>query len=49
MHIDESTLIFAGLTYSNSLNNVLTGYNSLSGANQKAFLNYAELNLGILF
>lgn len=49
MHIDESTRIFAGFTYSNSLNNVLTGYNSLSGANQKAFLNYAELNLGILF
>jgi len=28
---------------------VLTGYNSLSGANIRGFLNYAELNLGILF
>jgi hypothetical protein len=49
IHIDESTRIFAGISYSNSLNNVLKGYNSKSGANQKGFLNYAELNLGILF
>jgi hypothetical protein len=49
IHLDESTRLFAGLTYSNSLNNVLTGYNSLSGANIRGFLNYAELNLGILF
>jgi hypothetical protein len=49
IHLDESTRLFVGFGYSNSLNNVLKGYNSKSGLNQKAFLNYAELNLGILF
>jgi len=47
--LDQSTRLFVGLDYSNSLNNVLKGYNSESHLNQKGFLNYAELNLGILF
>jgi hypothetical protein len=47
--IDQSTRIFFGLGYSNSLNNVLTGYNTRSGLNQKGYLNYAELNLGVMF
>ncbi len=47
--IDQSTRIFFGLGYSNSLNNVLKGYNAKSGDNQKAYLNYAELNLGVMF
>jgi len=48
-HIDQSTRLFFGLSYSNSLNNVLTGYNSKTGLNQKAWLNYAELSIGVLF
>ena len=48
-HLDQSTRLFFGLGYSNSLNNVLKGYNSISGVNQKAYLNYAELNLGVMF
>jgi hypothetical protein len=48
-HIDESTRIFLGLGYSNSLNNVLTGVNYKSKLNEKSMLNYAELNIGVLF
>jgi hypothetical protein len=48
-HVDKSTQIFIGLTYSNSLNNVLTGANNKSGLNEKSMLNYAELNIGVLF
>jgi len=49
VHLDQSTRLFFGLGYSNSLNNVLKGYNTSSGLNQKAYLNYAELNLGVMF
>jgi len=48
-HLDESTRIFAGFNYSNSLNNVLKGNNSHSELNQKGLLNFAEFNLGVLF
>ena len=48
-HIDESSRIFAGLNYSNSLNNVLTGVNNISGLNEKSMLNFAEFTVGILF
>jgi len=48
-HIDQSTRLFFGISYCNSLNNVLTGYNSKTGLNQKAWLNFAELNIGVLF
>ncbi|MEI7499806.1 MAG: porin family protein [Bacteroidota bacterium] len=48
-HIDESTCVFIGFNYSNSLNNVLTGVNYKSKFNEKSMLNYAELNIGILF
>jgi len=48
-HLDGSTQIFIGLSYSNSLNNVLTGANNKSGLNEKSMLNYAELNIGVLF
>lgn len=49
IYLDESTRLVVGLGYSNSLNNVLKGYNALSGLNQKGYLNYAELNLGVMF
>ncbi|MCX6281382.1 MAG: porin family protein [Bacteroidetes bacterium] len=49
VYLDQSTRIFFGLGYSNSLNNVLKGYNEVSTLNQKAYLNYAELNLGVMF
>jgi hypothetical protein len=49
LHLDQSTKLFFGLGYSNSLNNVLKGANNLSRLNQKAYLNYAELNLGVMF
>lgn len=48
-HLDKSTMLFFGMTYSNSLNNILTGVNSLSKNNEKSMINYVELNLGILF
>lgn len=48
-HLDVNTRIFIGVNYSNSLNNILTGHNSASGLNEKAQLNFVELNLGVLF
>ena len=48
VYLDQSTRLFFGLGYSNSLNNILNGSDNL-GINQKAYLNYAELNLGIMF
>ncbi len=48
-HLDTSTRIFLGITYSNSLNNVLKGKNNITDSNVKAWLNYLELNIGILF
>jgi len=48
-HLDVNTRIFFGVNYSNSLNNILKGSNSVSGLNQKALLNFAEINLGVLF
>ena len=49
IYLDQSTRIFLGLGYSNSLNNVMKGYNAVSKLNQKAYLNYAELNIGVMF
>lgn len=48
-HLDKSTMLFFGMNYSNSLNNILTGVNSLSKSNEKSMFNYVELNLGVLF
>jgi len=49
IHIDESSRILLGFSYSNSLNNVLTGVNYKSNLLEKSQLNYAELNIGFLF
>jgi hypothetical protein len=48
-HVDASSRIFVGITYSNSLNNVLKGENNMTRSDVKAWLNYLELNLGFLF
>jgi hypothetical protein len=48
-HLDQSSRILLGITYSNSLNNVLTGDNYKSGQAIKSTLNFVELNLGFLF
>jgi hypothetical protein len=48
-HLDQSSRLFFGLNYSNSLNNVLNGVNDFSNVTEKAWLNSIELNLGILF
>ncbi len=48
-HLDEQSRIFFGLLYSNALNNILTGSNSSSNLIEKGILNYAEINIGILF
>jgi len=48
-YLDPNTRIFLGASYSNSLNNILTGANNRFGLNEKALLNFVELNLGILF
>ena len=48
-HLDTSTRLILGINYSNSLNNVLKGTNSLTHSNVKAWLNYLELNIGVMF
>ncbi|MEI7980801.1 MAG: porin family protein [Bacteroidota bacterium] len=49
-HLDLSSRIFFGVSYSNALNNVLNGgVNEKSRLNEKSTLNYLELNLGFLF
>jgi len=48
--IDESLSLLIGLSYSNSLNNVLQGKNTKDiTLENRSSLNYAELNIGILF
>jgi len=48
--IDESVSLVLGLNYSNSLNNVLQGENTLDhGLTNRSSLNYVELNIGVLF
>jgi hypothetical protein len=48
-HLDESSRILIGITYSNGLNNILKGVNYKSGMDIKSLLNYAELNIGFIF
>jgi hypothetical protein len=48
-HLDQSSRILVGLNYSNSLNNILTGYNYKTGEAIKSTLNFLELNIGFLF
>jgi len=49
-HIDESTTVVVGLSYSNSLNNLLTGNNlKYPDVSAQGLLNYLELNIGVLF
>jgi opacity protein-like surface antigen len=48
--IDESISLILGLSYSNSLNNVLQGKNNRDpGLSNRSSLNYVELNIGVLF
>lgn len=47
--VDESSRILIGISYSNSLNNILTGVNYKSNLIEKSQLNFAELNIGFLF
>jgi hypothetical protein len=48
-HIDESSRLLFGISYSNALNNILTGTNTKTGLDEKSVLNFVELNLGFLF
>ena len=48
-HLDESSRILIGLSYSNSLNNVLKGRNYSTNEAEKSHLNFVELNLGFIF
>jgi opacity protein-like surface antigen len=48
--IDESVSLLVGLSYSNSLNNVLQGKNTADNSlTNRSSLNYVELNIGVLF
>ncbi len=47
--IDESSRILLGLSYSNALNNILTGENHKSNLVEKSQLNFAEISIGFLF
>jgi hypothetical protein len=49
INVDQNTRIILGLGYSNSLNNILKGDNIKTGNAQKGYLNYIELNLGVMF
>ena len=50
LHLDQSSRLILGLSYSNALNNVLNGgVNEKSKLNEKSSLNFVELNLGFLF
>ncbi|MCX6278575.1 MAG: porin family protein [Bacteroidetes bacterium] len=48
-HLDESSRIMFGISYSNGLNNILTGENYKSNLVEKSLLNYVEVNIGFLF
>ena len=48
-HVDESSRILLGISYSNSLNNIFTGANHSTLLPEKTQLNFAELNIGFLF
>jgi hypothetical protein len=48
-YVDDSSRILLGISYSNALNNVLTGVNQVSGLDEKSLLNYFELNIGFIF
>jgi len=48
-HLDETSRVLIGLSYSNSLNNVLTGKNYSTNEAEKSHLNYVELNIGFIF
>jgi hypothetical protein len=48
-HLDESSSVLVGLSYSNALNNIFTGANSISKLNEKSQINFVELNIGFLF
>ncbi|MCX6267562.1 MAG: porin family protein [Bacteroidetes bacterium] len=48
-HVDESSRIIVGISYSNSLNNVLTGETYKTELPIKSQLNFAELNIGFIF
>jgi hypothetical protein len=48
--IDESISLVVGLSYSNSLNNVLLGENTKNkNLSNRSSLNFVELNIGVLF
>ncbi len=47
--LDESSRILLGITYSNALNNILTGVNHKSNLVEKSQLNFAEISIGFLF
>jgi len=49
-NIDESVSLLMGISYSNSLNNVLQGKNTKDPTlTNRSSLNYVELNIGVLF
>jgi hypothetical protein len=47
--VDESSRILFGISYSNALNNILTGENYKYNLVEKSQLNFAEINIGFLF
>jgi opacity protein-like surface antigen len=48
--IDESISLIVGISYSNSLNNVLLGANTKDDSlKNRSSLNFVELNIGVLF
>jgi len=47
--IDESTSIILDVTFNNGLSDILKGENSKTQEQQKAFLHYFQLNIGVMF
>jgi hypothetical protein len=48
-HLDESSRILVGVSYSNSLNDLLILNNYSTGLPEKSTLNFVELNIGFIF
>ena len=48
-HIDKTSRVLIGLSFSSSLNNVLKGTNYSTNETLKSHLNYVELNIGFIF
>lgn len=48
-HLDQTSRLLIGFSFSGSLNNILTGQNYSTSEVEKSHLNFVELNIGFIF